>query len=76
MLMVCPECYHSLKKKGGNMVECFLREVLIFTQYPKAGQCPRCNKIWNDDGKEIIVTGQIKVELREKEYNPSRREDA
>jgi Zn-finger nucleic acid-binding protein len=57
------------------MIECFLDRVDIFTQYPEAGQCPRCRKIWNDDGKEIVVTGQIKVEVKGKDYNPSRRED-
>jgi Zn-finger nucleic acid-binding protein len=75
MRMVCPECYPYLKNKGRDTIECFLDRVDIFPQFPEAGQCPRCRKIWNDDGREILVTGQIKVELKDKEYNPSRRED-
>jgi uncharacterized CHY-type Zn-finger protein len=79
MLMVCPECYQNLKKQGKEkegkeLLRCFLRKVDIFPQYPEAGQCPYCRKIWNEDGREIIVTGHINVELKEKEYNPSRRE--
>lgn len=79
MLMVCPECYSYIKKQGRDVIECFLHPVSIFTQFPRAGQCPRCRKIWNEDGKEIVVTGEIKVELKEKDdkdCNPSRREDA
>lgn len=75
MRMVCPECYYRLQKegKGREMTDCFLSPITIFTKYPQAGECPLCKKIWNDDGREIIVTGQIKVETKLKEYNPSRR---
>ena len=75
MRLVCPECYPYHKKQGKDTIECFLRKVDIFLQYPEAGQCPLCRKIWNEDGREIVVTGNINVELKEKEYNPSRRED-
>jgi hypothetical protein len=78
MLIVCPECYPYIKKQGRDVIECFLRPVGIFLHFPQAGQCPRCRKIWNEDGREIVVTGEIKVELKEKNddnYNPSRRED-
>ena len=75
MRMVCPECYQKMKDlPRDQMIRCFLSNVDIFTQYPEAGQCPTCRKIWNEDGREIVVTGHINVELKEKEYNPSRRE--
>jgi hypothetical protein len=64
-----------LKKQGREETECFLGKIDIFLQFPEAGQCPLCRKIWNEDGREIIVTGHIDVVLKEKEYNPSRRED-
>lgn len=75
MLVACPECCPVLRKQGRNTMACFLDRVHIFTQFPEAGQCPLCNKVWNEDGKEIIVTGSIKVELKARKYNPSRRED-
>jgi len=78
MLLVCPECHNYLKKQGRDIIESFLSPVKIFLQYPEAGLCPRCRKVWNEDGREIVVTGEIKVGLKERsndDYNPSRRED-
>jgi hypothetical protein len=74
MKILCPECYAKMKDKSPHLIKCFLRPIYILTQFPEAGYCPICNKIWNEDGREIILTGHINVEL-EKIYNPSRRED-
>ena len=67
MLMVCPECYKILLKRGKDTIGSYLNRVDIFNQFPEAGQCPCCKKIWNEDGKEL------KVEIEIKDFNPSER---